>query len=100
MQVEDPKGNNINMVNVNSEPVFDFIFHAKPVEDVDEQENNCKICYGYSDDNDNPLVHLCRGICFVHYKKPKEHHNQQQNAKKQDKNEGMIGLVICTTNWQ
>ena len=71
MHVEDPKGYNINMVNVNSEPVFDFIFKAKSVDDMNTQEDNtCKICYNNTDDNDNPLVHLCNcsgGICFAHY---------------------------------
>jgi hypothetical protein len=64
----------IDELNMNTEPVFDFIFEAKHSEeynDIPSDERICKICY--SDENDkenNPLVHLCNcngGLRFSHY---------------------------------
>ena len=64
----------IDELNKNTEPVFDFIFQAKDsseFKDIPEDERMCKICY--SDDNDkenNPLVHLCNcngGLRFSHF---------------------------------
>ena len=65
---------NIDELNMNTEPVFDFIFEAKhsgEYDDIPTDERICKICY--SDENDkenNPLVHLCNcngGLRFSHY---------------------------------
>jgi hypothetical protein len=64
----------IDELNMNTEPVFDFIFEAKhsgEYDDIPTDERICKICY--SDENDkenNPLVHLCNcngGLRFSHY---------------------------------
>ena len=64
----------IDELNKNTEPVFDFIFQAKDsseFKEIPEDERMCKICY--SDDNDkenNPLVHLCNcngGLRFSHF---------------------------------
>lgn len=56
---KDPNGYNVSSININSGAVFDFIFQAKSVEGEANDENMCKICYGNSNDLDNPLVHLC-----------------------------------------
>ena len=61
---------NIESINMNSQPVFNFIFQAKQCESINEDENLCKICYGNSNESSNPLVHLCNcqgGIRFAHY---------------------------------
>ena len=64
----------IDDLNKNTEPVFEFIFNAKDsseYKNIPDDERICKICY--SDDNDrvnNPLVHLCNcngGLRFSHY---------------------------------
>ena len=64
----------IDELNKNTEPVFDFIFQAKDsseYKDIPDDERICKICY--SEDNDkevNPLVHLCNcngGLRFSHF---------------------------------
>lgn len=55
---KDPESYNISNININTSPVFDFIFQAKAAEGEDE-DNSCKICYGTSNEPDNPLVHLC-----------------------------------------
>ena len=70
----DSNNFDIYQLNRNTEPVFDFIFHAKDSSeyvDIPEDEKICKICY--SEDNDkenNPLVHLCNcngGLRFSHF---------------------------------
>ena len=64
----------IDELNRNTKPVFNFIFEAKDSSeytDIPEDEKICKICY--SEDNDkenNPLVHLCNcsgGLRFSHF---------------------------------
>ena len=64
----------IDDLNKNTEPVFEFTFSAKDsseYKDIPDDEKLCKICY--SDENDrinNPLVHLCNcngGLRFSHY---------------------------------
>jgi len=65
----DPLSYNVESINMNSQSVFDFIFLAKN-ELGNNEENICKICYSDSNENDNPLVHLCScsgGIRFAHY---------------------------------
>ena len=66
----------IDELNKNTEPVFDFIFKAKDSGDPDygdipEDERICKICYSSDNDRENnPLVHLCNcngGLRFSHY---------------------------------
>ena len=70
----DPTKYDIDDLNINTEPVFDFIFQAKEsgeYTDIPDDERLCKICY--SDENDkenNPLVHLCNcngGLRFSHF---------------------------------
>ena len=70
----DPSKYDIDELNMNTEPVFDFIFQAKEsgeYTDIPDDERLCKICY--SDENDkenNPLVHLCNcngGLRFSHF---------------------------------
>jgi hypothetical protein len=70
----DPSKYDIDELNMNTEPVFDFIFQAKESSeytDIPDDERLCKICY--SDENDkenNPLVHLCNcngGLRFSHF---------------------------------
>ena len=70
----DPTKYDIDELNMNTEPVFDFIFQAKESSeytDIPDDERLCKICY--SDENDkenNPLVHLCNcngGLRFSHF---------------------------------
>ena len=70
----DPTKYDIDELNINTEPVFDFIFQAKEsgeYTDIPDDERLCKICY--SDENDkenNPLVHLCNcngGLRFSHF---------------------------------
>ena len=67
----DPKNYDIDALNIHSQPVFNFIFQAKAAENITHEDDNmCKICYGDSNENDNPLVHLCScggGIRFAHY---------------------------------
>lgn len=61
---------NVNEINSNTIPVFDFIFKAKSVENENSDEAMCKICYCNSNEDINPLVHLCNcigGIGFAHY---------------------------------
>ena len=64
----------IDELNKNTEPVFDFIFQAKDSSeytDIPDDERLCKICYSEENDRENnPLVHLCNcngGLRFSHY---------------------------------
>ena len=64
----------IDDLNKNTEPVFDFIFQAKDASeytDIPDDERLCKICYSEENDRENnPLVHLCNcngGLRFSHY---------------------------------
>lgn len=66
----DPSQYDINNLNINSQPVFNFIYQAKDAEGVKDDENLCKICYSNTNDMDNPMVHLCNcngGLRFAHY---------------------------------
>jgi hypothetical protein len=69
----EPSKYDIDELNKNTEPVFDFIFQAKEASeynDLPEDEKMCKICYSDENDKDNPLVHLCNcngGLRFSHY---------------------------------
>ena len=63
----DPNGYNVSSVNINSKPVFDFIFQAVCAEGENNDENMCKICYGNSNEKDNPLVHLCNCTGGIRY---------------------------------
>ena len=64
----------IDELNKNTEPVFDFIFQAKDsseYSDIHDDERLCKICFSEENDRENnPLVHLgnCNGgLRFSHY---------------------------------
>ena len=72
--IDDIKLYDIDGLNKDTEPVFDFIFQAKDsndFKDIPDDERMCKICD--SDENDrenNPLVHLCNcngGLRFSHF---------------------------------
>jgi hypothetical protein len=70
----DPTKYDIDELNMNTEPVFDFIFEAKDsseYEDIPDDERICKICYSEENDKENnPLVHLCNcngGLRFSHF---------------------------------
>ena len=70
----DPTKYDIDELNMNTDPVFDFIFEAKDsseYNDVPEDERICKICYSEENDKqNNPLVHLCNcngGLRFSHF---------------------------------
>ena len=70
----DPKKYNVDELNINTDPVFDFIFQAKDSSeytDIPEDEKICKICYSEENDRENnPLVHLCNcngGLRFSHF---------------------------------
>ena len=72
--LSDIKKYDIDNLNKNTEPVFNFIFNGKDASeynDIPDDEKICKICY--SDENNresNPLVHLCNcngGLRFSHF---------------------------------
>ena len=70
----DPTKYDIDELNMNTEPVFDFIFQAKDsseYKDISDDEKVCKICYSEENDKENnPLVHLCNcngGLRFSHF---------------------------------
>ena len=70
----DPSKYDIDSLNINTEPVFDFIFQAKDSSEYNnlpEDEKICKICYSEENEKDkNPLVHLCNcsgGLRFSHF---------------------------------
>ena len=88
----DPSKYDIDGLNINTEPVFDFIFEAKDSSeytDIPEDERICKICY--SEDNDkenNPLVHLCNcngGLRFSHFLCIKKWMETKLNIKENEK---------------
>ena len=85
----DPHGYNINKININTPPVFDFIFQAKTTEGEEKNgEVLCKICYSDSNDKENPLVHLCQcsgGIRFAHYQCIKKWMETKLNIKENEK---------------
>ena len=70
----DPHKYDIDGLNKNTEPVFEFIFEAKDSSDytdIPDDERLCKICYNEDNDKErNPLVHLCNcngGLRFSHF---------------------------------
>ena len=70
----DPNKYDIDGLNKNTEPVFEFIFEAKDSSDytdIPDDERLCKICYNEDNDKErNPLVHLCNcngGLRFSHF---------------------------------
>ena len=88
----DPSKYDIDELNMNTEPVFDFIFQAKESSeytDIPDDERLCKICY--SDENDkenNPLVHLCNcngGLRFSHFECIKKWMETKLITKENDK---------------
>ena len=59
----------INSINLHSFPIFNFIYICKKDENKNE-DSICKICYSNENEENNPLVHLCKctgGIRFAHY---------------------------------
>ena len=82
----------IDDLNKNTEPVFDFIFKAKDSSeytDIPEDERLCKICYSEENDRENnPLVHLCNcngGLRFSHYMCIKRWMETKLQIKENDK---------------
>lgn len=81
----------IDELNINTEPVFDFIFQAKDsseFNDVGEDEKLCKICYSNDNDKTNPLVHLCNcngGLRFSHFECIKKWMETKLVTKENDK---------------
>ena len=61
---------NISQTNLGTDPVFDFIYKTStpPMEHYDETA--CKYCLSGGNDEENPLVEMCRctgGIKYSHY---------------------------------
>ena len=82
----------IDDLNKNTEPVFDFIFKARDSSeytDIPEDERLCKICYSEENDRENnPLVHLCNcngGLRFSHYMCIKRWMETKLQIKENDK---------------
>ena len=82
----------IDDLNKNTEPVFDFIFQAKDASeytDIPDDERLCKICYSEENDRENnPLVHLCNcngGLRFSHYMCIKRWMETKLQIKENDK---------------
>ena len=84
----------IDELNKNTDPVFDFIFQAKDsseqeYKNIPSDEKICKICY--SDENErevNPLVHLCNcngGLRFSHFECIKKWMETKLQQKENDK---------------
>jgi len=90
--ISDINKYDIDELNKNTEPVFDFMFQAKDssdFKDIPDDERMCKICY--SDDYDrenNPLVHLCNcngGLRFSHFECIKRWMETKLSIKENDK---------------
>ena len=88
----DPTKYDIDDLNKNTEPVFDFIFNAKDSSeytDIPDDERLCKICYSEENDRENnPLVHLCNcngGLRFSHYMCIKRWMETKLQIKENDK---------------
>lgn len=99
----------IDDLNMNTEPVFDFIFQAKDASeynDIPDDEKLCKICYSSDNEPDNPLVHLCNcngGLRFSHFECIKKWMEtklvQKENEKKTVKSYNIksFNCEICKT---
>ena len=88
----DPSKYDIDSLNINTEPVFDFIFEAKDSSeytDIPEDEKICKICYSEENDKEkNPLVHLCNcsgGLRFSHFECIKKWMETKLSIKENEK---------------
>jgi len=80
-------GYNIMAINQGSQPVFDFIFKSKTV-DENSHEDLCKICLSAGSDQTNPLVSLCKctgGMSFAHYECLKRWMSTKLAKKENDK---------------
>ena len=91
--INDIKKYDIDDLNKNTEPVFDFIFQAKDsseYNDIPDDERLCKICYSSENDRiNNPLVHLCNcngGLRFSHFMCIKRWMETKLQIKQNDKN--------------
>ena len=89
----DKKKYDIDNLNKNTEPVFDFIFQAKDAnryDDIPDDDKLCKICYNAENDRENnPLVHLCNcngGLRFSHFMCIKKWMETKLQIKQNDKN--------------
>ena len=88
----DPSKYDIDSLNINTEPVFDFIFQAKDSSEYNnlpEDEKICKICYSEENDKEkNPLVHLCNcsgGLRFSHFECIKKWMETKLSIKENEK---------------
>ena len=88
----DPSKYDIDSLNINTEPVFDFIFQAKDSSEYNnlpEDEKICKICYSEENEKDkNPLVHLCNcsgGLRFSHFECIKKWMETKLSIKENEK---------------
>jgi hypothetical protein len=88
----DPTKYDIDGLNKNTQPVFDFIFQAKDsseYKDIPDDERLCKICYSEENDKEvNPLVHLCNcngGLRFSHFECIKKWMETKLQKKENDK---------------
>ena len=88
----DPSKYDIDSLNINTEPVFDFIFQAKDSSEynnIPDDEKICKICYSEDNEKDkNPLVHLCNcsgGLRFSHFECIKKWMETKLSIKENEK---------------
>ena len=84
----DPLSYNVSSINMNSLPVFNFIYTVKNEISNNNDEILCKICYSNDNDINNPLIHLCScsgGIRFSHYFCIKKWMETKLNIKENDK---------------
>ena len=70
---DDKTKYDIDNLNINTPPVFNFLYEAKDSNDfidIPQDEKICKICYDGLNEENNPLVHLCKcngGLRFSHF---------------------------------
>lgn len=110
LENNDTKKYDIDNLNKNTQPVFDFIYRAKDASefnDIPDDEKICKICYNEENNRENnPLVNLCHcngGIRFGHFlcikrwMKTKEFY--KENSQKTVKCYGFMNFncEICKT---
>lgn len=78
----------INGLNKNTPPVFNFIYNAQLATETSE-DKICKVCYHDSNDILNPLVNICEkctgGIKYSHYECLKRWMKTKLNIKENEK---------------
>jgi len=85
---KDPTNYDINELNKDTPPVFNFIYNAELATEMSE-DKICKICYFDSNDDKNPLVNICEictgGIKYSHYDCLKRWMKTKLTIKENDK---------------